>query len=319
VLLRFLSGCFLYGLHCGVLMVVVGGVLGKYRAAGRIAAVVREQLRLFVREGMSVIDVCERAEALIKEKGGFPAFPCNISVNEVAAHYTSSPNDTRVIPAGSLVKIDVGVHVDGYIADTAVTVCFDPEYEFLARVAREALDTAIGLLRPGLPVSRFGAAVEKFIASRGCKVVSNLTGHQLGRFLVHAGKSLPNVSHLSTAKILVGEVYAVEPFVTVPEAAGRIVYGKEAYIFRFQKNKSLKNLYAKKLLDYISENFRTLPFTERWLQKVAPQEYYRAAFSELLSSRALISYPVFVEASGKPVAQAEHTVLITRDGCEVLT
>jgi methionyl aminopeptidase len=121
------------------------------------------------------------------------------------------------------------------------------------------------------------------------------------------------------AKVIVGEVYAVEPFVTVPEAAGRIVYGREAYIFRFVKNKNLKNPYAKKLLDYISGNFRTLPFTERWLQKVVPKEHYKAAFSELLSSRALMSYPVFVEASGKPVAQAEHTVLITQDGCEVLT
>jgi methionyl aminopeptidase len=121
------------------------------------------------------------------------------------------------------------------------------------------------------------------------------------------------------ARVIVGEVYAVEPFVTVPDAEGRIGYGREAYIFRFQKNKTLKNPHAKKLLNYIAENFRTLPFTERWLQKVIPMEYYRAAFSELLSSKALMSYPVFVEASNKPVAQAEHTVLITRDGCEVLT
>jgi methionyl aminopeptidase len=287
--------------------------------SGRIACDVRERMKQFAREGMSVFDVCERAEALIREKGAKPAFPCNISINEVAAHYTSPPGDKRVIPSGSLVKIDVGVHVDGYIADTAVSVCFNREHEVLVRTAEEALETAIKLLRPGLPVSKFGATVEKTIAARGCKVVSNLTGHQLGRFLVHTGKSLPNVSHLSMAKVLLGEVYAVEPFVTVPEAAGRIESGKEAFIFRFQKNKTLKSSYAKKLLDYVSKNFRTLPFTERWLQKVVPEEHYRAAFSELLSSRALMSYPVFVEASGKPVAQAEHTVLITRDGCEVLT
>jgi methionyl aminopeptidase len=300
-------------------MVVAEEVLRRCRESGRIAVDVRERMRRTVREGMRIIDVCEKAEGLIREKGGLPAFPCNLSVNEVAAHYTSSPGDMQVSPGGSLVKVDVGVHVDGYIADTAVTVCFSPEYEILARTAREALEFAISLLRPGLPVSRFGASVEKFVAARGCKVVSNLTGHQLGRFLVHTGKSLPNVSHLSVAKVIVGEVYAVEPFVTVPDAAGRIVYGREAYIFRFQKNKGLKNPHAKKLLDYVAKNFRTLPFTERWLQKVVPKEYYRAAFSELLSSRALTSYPVFVEASGKPVAQAEHTVLITQDGCEVLT
>jgi methionyl aminopeptidase len=300
-------------------MVVADDVLRGYVESGRIASEVREGMKRFVREGMYVFDVCERAEALIREKGAKPAFPCNISINEVAAHYTSPLGDKRIIPSGSLVKIDVGVHVDGYIADTAVSVCFSREHEVLVRTAEEALETATKLLRPGLPVSKFGATVEKTIAAHGCKVISNLTGHQLGRFLVHAGKSLPNVSHLSMAKVLVGEVYAVEPFVTIPEAAGRIEYGKEAFIFRFQKNKTLKNPYAKKLLDYIAKNFRTLPFTERWLQRVVPKEHYRAAFSELLSSRALMSYPVFVEASGKPVAQAEHTVLITRDGCEVLT
>jgi len=300
-------------------MVVAEDVLGSYRRAGRIAGEVRGRVKRFVREGMLVVDVCEWVEALIREKGGEFAFPCNVSVNDVAAHYTSPLGDKHTISEGSLVKIDVGVHVDGYIADTAVTVCFNPEYDVLVRTAEEALDTGIRLLRPGLPISRFGSVVEKTIASRGCKVVSNLTGHQLGRFLVHAGKSLPNVSHLSMAKVIVGEVYAVEPFVTVSDAAGRIVYGREAYIFRFLKRKSLKNKYAKQLLDYIVENFYTLPFAERWLSKVVPSEQYKAAFAELLSSRALMSYPVFVEASGKPVAQAEHTVLVTRDGCEVLT
>ena len=294
-------------------------VLRGHVASGKIACEVRESMKRFVREGMSILDVCERAESLIRQKGGQPAFPCNISINEVAAHYTSPPLDKHVISSGSLVKVDVGVHVDGYIADTAVTVCFNREHEFLVRTAEEALETAIGLLRPGLSISKFGASVEKAIGARGCKVVSNLTGHQLGRFLVHAGKSLPNVSHLSMSKVLVGEVYAVEPFVTLPEAAGKIEYGKEAYIFRFQKNKNLKNPHAKKLLDYIAKNFRTLPFTERWLQKVVPKEHYKTAFSELLSSKALMSYPIFVEASGKPVAQAEHTVLITNNGCQVLT
>lgn len=300
-------------------MVVAEDVLQKYRRAGEIAAEVREQAKQIAREGMSIIDVCEKTESLIRKKGGKPAFPCNVSINEVAAHYTSPPRDMQSIPVNSIVKIDVGVHVDGYIADTAVTVCFNPDYEALAQTAREALETAVKLLRPGLPISRFGSMVEKTIASRGCKVVSNLTGHQLGRYLVHAGKSLPNVSHLSMAKVIVGEIYAVEPFVTVSDAEGRITYGREAYIFRFQKNKTLKNPHAKKLLDYIFSSFRTLPFTERWLQKVVPEEHYKAAFAELLASKALMSYPIFVEASGKPVAQAEHTVLITRDGCEVLT
>ncbi len=146
-----------------------------------------------------------------------------------------------------------------------------------------------------------------------------MTGHQVGRYLVHAGKALPNVFHLSMSRVHVGEVYAVEPFVTVPNAAGKVRGGKEAHIFRFRKRKSLKNDYAKRLLNYIEKNFRTLPFSERWLQGCVPASHYSTAFSELLSSKSLMAYPVFIEASGKPVAQAEHTVVIAKDGCHVLT
>jgi len=300
-------------------MAVSEEVLQKYRRAGKIAAEVREYMKRTVSEGMPIIDVCEKTESLIREKGGKPAFPCNVSVNEVAAHYTSSPGDKRTIPANSVVKVDIGVHMDGYIADTAVTVCFNPEHDILVRAAEEALETALKMLRPGLPISRFGSVIERTIKNRGCKPILDLTGHQLGRYLLHAGKSLPNVSNLSLAKVIVGEIYAVEPFVTVAEAAGRIEHGREAHIFRFLKPRSFKNEYARQLLDYIFKNFQTLPFTERWLQKVVPPDRYKQAFTELLSSKALMSYPVFVEASGKTVAQAEHTVLVTKEGCRVLT
>jgi len=303
----------------------------KYTEAGRIAAKVREQMRRTVSEGMRIIDICEKAESLIRESRGKPAFPCNVSINEVAAHYTSSPQDKKAIPESSIVKVDIGVHIDGYIADTAVTVfdgyiadtavtvCFNPEYENLVRAAEEALETAIKMLRPGLSISRFGSAVQKSIKMHGLKPISNLTGHQISRYSLHAGKALPNVFHLSTSRVKAGEIYAVEPFVTVPNAAGKVRRAKEAHIFRFIKHKSLRNEYSKRLLNYIEKNFRTLPFSERWLEGCVPASHHPAAFSELLSSKSLMGYPVFIEASGKPVAQAEHTVVITKDGCHVST
>jgi len=300
-------------------MTIPEDIFQKYRRAGKIAAEVREEVTRTLREGIPIIDICEKVESMIRKKGGKPAFPCNVSVNEIAAHYTSPPGDRRTIPENSLVKVDIGVHVDGYIADTAVTVCFNPEYENLVRTAEEALEKAVGILRPGLSMSQFGSAIQKTIVTRGFKPVSNLTGHQIGRYVVHAGKSLPNVSHISIARVSEGEVYGVEPFVTLPKAAGRVNSGSEAHIFRLLKHKSLKTPYAKQLLNYIRKNFRTLPFTERWLRGCVPHDHYRDAFSELLSSKSLMSYPVFIEASGKPVAQAEHTILVVEDGCIVLT
>lgn len=294
-------------------------VLEKYQGAGKIVGEVRDEMKSFVRVGMSIIEVCEKAEGLIREKGGKPAFPCNVSINEVAAHYTSPPNDKHIIPPASLVKVDVGVHLDGYIADTAVTICFNPEYENLVRAAEEALKVAIKTVYAGMSTSKLGRTIQKVIETYGCRPVSNLTGHKIGRYLIHTGKSLPNVSHPIGSKIREGEVVAIEPFVTVAKAAGKVKNGNETTIFRFVKHKSQKNSHAKHLLSYIEENFRTLPFSERWLKNVVPREHHLAAFQELFHSKCLMAYPVFIETSGKPVAQAEHTVFVVKNGCEVLT
>jgi methionyl aminopeptidase len=293
--------------------------LEKFRLSGKILRETREEMKHFVREDMPIIEICEKAESLIREKGGKPAFPCNVSINEIAAHYTSPPNDKRRIPKESIVKVDIGVHVDGYVTDTAVTMCFNPEYRSLAEAAEQALKAAIENIYAGILTSKMGAIIEKVIKNRGFKPISNLTGHQVGRYLVHAGISIPNVSQMSFSKIKLGGVYAIEPFVTLQNAAGRVENGEEVTIFRFLKFKPLKNPYAKQLLKYIEENFRTLPFAERWLQGVVPEKHYREAFLELLSSKALMGYPIFIETSRKPVSQAEHTVLIVEDGCEVLT
>jgi len=291
--------------------------LEKYEEAGLIASKVRDRMERIVREGMKIIEICEEAEDAIRRLGGKPAFPCNVSINEVAAHYTSPPGDERVIPERSVVKIDVGVQIDGYIADTAVTVCFNPEYEEMVQTSQIALEAAIRLLRPGLLISELGSRVQNAIESRGFKPVSNLTGHQIGRYLIHAGKSLPNVSHVSLRKIREGEVYAIEPFVTTRRAEGRVKEGREAHIFRLMKTRGFKRKESRELLRYIRNNFRTLPFAKRWLERSGLM--YESAFGDLLGSRCIMAYPVFVEASGEWVVQSEHTVYIDKEGPVVLT
>jgi len=272
-----------------------------------------------VHENMLIIEVCEKVEGLIRAKGGKPAFPCNVSINEVAAHYTSPPNDTMRIPEGSTVKVDLGVQVDGYVTDTAFTASFNPEGRSMANTAEQALKTAIENIHGDMALGKIGGLIETTIKNRGFKPISNLTGHSVGRYLIHAGTSIPNVAQVSLTKVKTGEVYAIEPFVTLPDAVGRVDDSPQTTIYRLLKAKSVKNEYAKRLLKYIEANFRTLPFAERWLNGVVPKEQYHAAFKELLASKAIMGYPVFVEVSKKPVAQAEHTVLIKDDGCEVLT
>jgi methionyl aminopeptidase len=291
----------------------------KFRLSGKILRETREEMRSYVHVNMPIIQVCEKVETLIKQKNGKPAFPCNVSINEVAAHYTSPPNDQKRIPENSIVKVDLGVHIDGYVTDTAFTTYFNPEYKGMTDAAEHALKVATENIRPEITTSKIGGIIENDIKNHGFKPIANLTGHSVGRYLIHAGTSIPNVAQISLTKIKTGDVFAIEPFVTLSDAAGRVEDGPETTIFRLVKTKSLKNPYAKQLLRHIENNFRTLPFAERWLKNVIPEEQHDEAFKELLTSRTLVGYPVFVEVSRKPVAQAEHTVLITEDSCEILT
>ena len=278
--------------------------LEKFRLSGRILRETREEMKTHVRENMLIIDVCEKVEGLIRAKGGKPAFPCNVSINEVAAHYTSPPNDTLTIPEGSTVKVDLGVQVDGYVTDTAFTASFNPEGRSMANAAEQALKTAIENIHGDMALGKIGGLIETTIKNRGFKPICNLTGHSVGRYLIHAGTSIPNVAQVSLTKVKTGEVYAIEPFVTLPDAVGRVDDSPQTTIYRLLKAKSVKNESAKRLLKYIEANFRTLPFAERWLNGVVPKEQYHAAFKELLASKAIMGYPVFVEVSKKPVAQA---------------
>lgn len=293
--------------------------LEKFRLSGKILRETREEMRNYVKENMPIIEVCEKSESLIRKKGGKPAFPTNVSINEVAAHYTSPPGDQSIIPENSVVKVDLGVHVDGYVTDTAFTACFNPEYKSMVETAEIALKTAISILKNDVSISKIGGAVETVIKNRGFKPISNLTGHSVGRYLIHAGTSIPSVHQLSLTKLKSGEIYAIEPFVTVRDAGGAVEDYPQKTIFRLVKTKAAKTLHAKQLLKFIEENFYTLPFSERWLQGVIPKENYAEAFKELLSRKAIMSYPVFVEVTRKTVAQAEHTIIIKEDDCDILT
>ena len=293
--------------------------LQKFRLSGKILRETREEMRGFVKENMLIIDICEKAEGLIRQNGGKTAFPCNVSINEVAAHYTSLPGDILRVPEGSTVKVDIGVHVDGYVTDTAFTVAFSPEGRSMANTAEFALKTAIDNIHGDMALGKIGSLIETSIKNRGFRPISNLTGHSVGRYLIHAGTSIPNISQVSLAKVRSGEVYAIEPFVTVPDAVGRVDDRPQITIYRLLKAKSTKTDAAKKMLKHIETNFRTLPFAERWLNGVVLPDQHKAAFKELFASKAIMGYPVFVEVSKKPVAQAEHTVLIKDEGCEVLT
>jgi len=290
----------------------------QYIQAGKIAARVREQIRSDVKPGVKVIDICERVEQQIKQLSGAPAFPCNVDINQVAAHYVSPLGDTTIIPEGSMVKVDIGVHIDGYIADTAVTICLDPALTQMVKAAEEALAVAIKSVKAGARASDIGATIEHIIKNRGMRPIRNLTGHKLSRYIVHAGRSIPNVAGYDLHKLEENEVYAIEPFSVLSNATGEVRDGPPSNIYRFERKRNLEGV-PKQMLAFIQQEYRTLPFAGRWVLKAFPSPVGEEAFTDLLSSRCIMGYPQLVEKSGGVVAQAEHTVIVQKDGCLVTT
>jgi methionyl aminopeptidase len=256
------------------------------------------------------------SDNLIEKKGGFPAFPLNVDINHIAAHYTSPLGDDSIIPDGSIVKLDLGVHMDGYIADTATTVCFKPEMRFLSDAAESALNAAINTIKAGVSINEVGAAIENNMKLNGVKPIRNLTGHKMNRYNLHAGKCIPNIANWERQRLEEGEVYAVEPFTVLPHASGLVENGSPSNIYRFAKKRSI-GFEAKELLKYIQTEYRTLPFSSRWILRKFPNQ--NTALVELIDSKCILSYPQLIEKSRSLVAQSEHTIIVTKDGCLVTT
>jgi len=292
----------------------------KYKLAGKIAKEARTYGADLIKPGVRFLEVANSVESKILDAGAGLAFPVNISVNEIAAHYSPKHNDTSVFKKGDVVKLDVGAHVDGYIADTAITVEVGTnKYQDMIKASADGLDAAIKLMKPGISLVEIGKAVQETIASYGYKPIDNLTGHSMRRYVIHSGMSVPSVpSMLQNAKPKVGDVLAIEPFAT--DGAGHVSSGdgsniylcKESFNPRIIRDKRVKIVSSK-----MKVKFKTLPFAQRWFEDLFPNSdisLRKLAFLGLIKH-----YPQLIESKKGIVTQKEHTVILNEDGCEVIT
>lgn len=267
--------------------------------------------------GARLLAVCAAVEEEIEKSGAHPAFPAQSSRNDVAAHYCPPPDDATEYASGDLAKLDLGVHVDGYVVDTAVTVEVGgvSRRSELVDGTRAALDAAIALARPGVPVRELSAVIEREIVGRGARPVRNIGGHGVARWKVHCPPPIPNVPENGRDRLAVGMTLAIEPFAT--EGEGLVAETGRAEVFRFDPrhpgDEGIEPLLMRRLRD-----FRGLPFSRRQLGGF-PLGAIDEALKLLAVAGGLQAYPPLVEVSGAPVAQTEHTVLITEGGAEVLT
>ncbi len=290
-----------------------------YINAGKVASEVRENARKKNWVGKTVFEICEEIESEIIKRGAKCAFPVNTSLNEVAAHYTAEPDDQKTILETDLVKIDLGVQINGYIADTAVTVCYDPRYDSLVNAAEDALQNAMSMIKIGIKASDVGRTIEKTIRQLGFKPIANLSGHSLDQYTIHAGKSIPNIWSIGSFSLSGTVAYACEPFVTLDKGFGVVKEGKIKNIFSLISRKKTKNAEADEMLDFIWENFNQLPFALRWFQKKWDEKKARELLEFLIKKKAVKAYPILLEANAQPVAQAEHTFIPTDTGCIITT
>lgn len=282
--------------------------LKNYIKAGEISKKVKEYMKEIVKKDVLLVEIADKIEAKIKELGGDMAFPTNISIDEIAAHYTPTARDET--KASGLLKVDIGVEVDGFIADTAVSfdLTDDKRHMEMINLNNLALETALKELKIGSPLKVIGNTISSTVEEKGkgkFKVIRNLTGHGLDKDNIHAGVSVSNLKNENEFE-LEDTAIAIEPFLT--EGIGEIFEGKLSEIFVLQQEKLSRDRDARDMLNFIKRNYKTKPFCKRWLERagLAKPNY---CISLLVKEGIIYNFPVLVEKERKPVSQAEHTVV----------
>lgn len=288
----------------------------KILQAGKIAKQVREFAKSIIKKDMPLLEIAEKIEDKIKELGGEPAFPTNLSINNIAAHYTPSHDDETL--AHGLLKIDFGVHVEGWIADTAFSMDLEntEENKNLIQASEQALHNAIELIKNNnLSTNEIGKTIQDTIESQGFFPIINLSGHEMKEYELHAGLTIPNIDDKRNFPLNTG-LYAIEPFATTGN--GKVHDGKPSGIYMLTDEKTPRSQTAREVLDFIMEKYNTLPFCSRWIiKKFGARGLF--ALKQLENNRNFHQFPQLVESQESKVAQAEHTILIEKDKVLVTT
>jgi len=279
----------------------------NFLKANEIALEIKEYVKTIVKPGMPLLELAEKIEQKTLELGGKPAFPVNLSINEIAAHYTPSWDDKTL--ASGLLKVDFGVSIEGCVSDNAISFDLEnkEENKKLIEAAELALKKATETITLGVTISKIGKEIEKSIKSLGFQPIQNLSGHSIEPYNLHSGITVPNYENSSNKEIIPG-VYAIEPFST--SGLGSVRDGRLSGIYKLEKPGNVRDSFAREVLDFIMEEYKTLPFCSRWIYKKFSSRGL-LALRQIEQAGILHHYAQLVESGKGKVAQAEHTVIIT--------
>lgn len=278
----------------------------KIIKAGKIASEVREYAKGFIKKNMPLLEIAEKIENKIIELGGKPAFPTNLSINNIAAHYTPSYDDENI--ASGILKVDLGVHIEGWLADTAFSLDLEnnKENQELIKASEKALENAIKITKQNISLNKIGKEIENTIESEKFSPIINLSGHSMENYELHSGITIPNIDDNKEIALKDG-LYAIEPFATT--GSGKVHDGKLSGIYVLVDEKNTRSPIAREVLKFIQDEYQTLPFCSRWIVKKLGQ---KALFGlkQLEDQGNLHHFPQLVEVPKCKVSQAEHTILI---------
>ncbi len=277
--------------------------LDKLRRSGRISATALAHGRKLIVPGARLEDIQREVERVIRELGGAPAFPAQVSRNHIAAHYCSPPGDPTTVQPGDIVKLDCGTHVDGYVTDNATTVDLrDGENSLLCTASRMALENAISVMGPGVSLTEVGRQVETTIQSLGFKPVRNLCGHGVARFTIHCAPSVPNYADPKAS-----------------DGKGFIDAEGKPEVFMLTRDVRPKDNLSGDLQRALAQS-DGLPFARRDLVRWLGSEPKAEEALKTLAKKDLVEqFPPLCEKPGVRIAQFEHTIFIHENGAEVMT
>jgi methionyl aminopeptidase len=281
--------------------------LNDYNKAGGIAKQVVAYAKKLIKPDMPLLEIAQKIHKEIEKLGAEPAFPVNLSIDDIAAHYHPTLEDET--KATGLLKVDIGIHIKGFIADTAFTIDLTPDnqHKELIQASEQAVDNALKLLQqdPDSTLNQIGQEIQTTIENQGFSPIINLSGHSLANYELHAGITIPNYANNNENKLNDG-AYAIEPFATTGE--GKIYEGQSSNIFQVINPKNTRSANARKIFDYVWQKYKLLPFSLREIQEKF-KTTARISLRELEQAGIIKNFPQLVEKSHKPVSQAEHTII----------
>ncbi len=282
-------------------------ILKKYKKAHDISDDVLEFAETLVKPNVKTLEMAEKIEKMIIDKGAKPSWPVNFSINEIAAHVTPRINDTTILKEGDLVKVDIGCHIDGYISDRAFTICVGEKNHEMIESSKKATLEALKAMKPGIKCCEVSEIIEDIVTVSGFNTVKNLSGHSMSQYNQHESPSIPNCKTNDQTIIESGTPMAIEVFTT--NGNGWVIESEPTSIYQFIEDRPVRMPEARKILQMSINEFQGLPFTQRWIKNISEFKI-EMALKSLIEAEAIQKFPPLKEESNSNVAVWEDTKIV---------